>query len=152
MAAKGSIEEIERVQVDGLVSVLGHFMIFVLVHACDLSLRFSHHPLSVLHLCPFPSTHSGLSMIPPPHLPSRRLSQVALKIIKHCQEEGGSSELVTGFLVGLVVVKTLEITNCFPLSKDPDDTEDESKWETLWAREVHVCLDKQHRHFVIAGT
>ncbi len=51
--------------------------------------------------------------------------QVALKVIKHCQEDGSSSELVTGILVGLVVGSTLEITNCFPLPKD-DDHEDES--------------------------
>lgn len=51
--------------------------------------------------------------------------QVALKVIKHCQEEGSSSELVTGILVGLVVGTSLEITNCFPLPKD-DDHEDES--------------------------
>ena len=52
--------------------------------------------------------------------------QVALKVIKHCQEEGSSSELVSGFLVGLVVGTTLEITNCFPLPKDLDDGEEES--------------------------
>lgn len=51
--------------------------------------------------------------------------QVVLKVIKHCQEEGSSSELVTGILVGLVVGTSLEITNCFPLPKD-DDHEDES--------------------------
>lgn len=49
---------------------------------------------------------------------------VALKIIKHCQEEGSSTELVNGFLVGLVVGKTLEITNCFPLPKDLEDAQD----------------------------
>ena len=54
------------------------------------------------------------------------LTQVALKVIKHCQEEGSSSELVSGFLVGLVVGTTLEITNCFPLPKDLDDGEEES--------------------------
>lgn len=59
--------------------------------------------------------------------PSHRWHQVSLKIIKHCQEEGSSSELVTGFLVGLVVGKTLEVTNCFPLPKDLDDTEEESE-------------------------
>ena len=54
--------------------------------------------------------------------------QVALKIIKHCQEEGSSSELVTGFVVGLVVGRTLEVTNCFPLPKDlGDESEDESE-------------------------
>ena len=46
--------------------------------------------------------------------------QVALKVIKHCQEEGSSSELVSGFLVGLVVGKTLEVTNCFSLPKEDD--------------------------------
>ena len=55
--------------------------------------------------------------------------QVALKVIKHCQEEGSSSELVSGFLVGLVVGTTLEITNCFPLPKDLDDGEEESMSE-----------------------
>ncbi len=53
------------------------------------------------------------------------VNQVALKVIKHCQEEGSSSELVSGILVGLVVGTTLEITNCFPLPKD-DENEDES--------------------------
>lgn len=52
---------------------------------------------------------------------------MALKVIKHCQEEGSSSELVTGFLVGLVVGETLEITNCFPLPKDLDDADEESE-------------------------
>ena len=46
-------------------------------------------------------------------------------MIKHCQDEGSSSELVTGILVGLVVGNVLEITNCFPLPKD-DEHEDES--------------------------
>ncbi|XP_064383314.1 eukaryotic translation initiation factor 3 subunit H-like [Halichondria panicea] len=54
---------------------------------------------------------------------------VALKVIKHCQEEGSSSELVTGFLVGLVVGTTLEITNCFPLPKELDDQEEETKYQ-----------------------
>ena len=45
------------------------------------------------------------------------VSQVALKIIKHCQEEGVGTELVKGFLVGLVVGDTLEVTNSFPLPK-----------------------------------
>ena len=49
-------------------------------------------------------------------------------MIKHCQEEGSSSELVSGFLVGIVVGTTLEITNCFPLPKDLDDGEEESMY------------------------
>ena len=35
---------------------------------------------------------------------------VALKIIKHCQEEGSGSELVTGCLVGVVVDTTLTVS------------------------------------------
>ena len=49
-----------------------------------------------------------------------------MKVIKHCQEEGSSADLVTGFLVGLVVGSVLEVTNCFPIAKDLDDTDDES--------------------------
>lgn len=63
---------------------------------------------------------------PPTILVCCMLLQVALKVIKHCQEQGSSSELVTGILVGLVVGTTLEITNCFPLPKDGDEN-DESK-------------------------
>jgi len=49
--------------------------------------------------------------------------QVVLKIIKHCQEEGGGgSELVQGVLLGLVDKKCLEVTNCFPF---PRHTEEE---------------------------
>lgn len=123
MAAKGSIEEIERVQVDGLVSALTHLKV------SDAQSTFLIH--SSTFAVPLASTLSTYPdwarSLPSSRLPSCCLSQVALKIIKHCQEEGGSSELVTGFLVGLVVGKTLEITNCFPLSKDPDESEDESE-------------------------
>ena len=52
---------------------------------------------------------------------------MALKIIKHCQEEGSSTDLVQGFLVGLVVEDTLEITNCFPLPKSLNDPVAERK-------------------------
>lgn len=88
MATKGSVEEIERVQVDGLV---------------------------------------------------------ALKIIKHCQEDGSSSELVTGFLVGLVVGTTLEITNCFPLPKDLDDPEEESQYQVNILRKLRSINVDYHQ-------
>ena len=84
-------------------------------------------PLS-LHLCLSSSLSASLHPCPPSLSPSHRWHQVSLKIIKHCQEEGSSSELVTGFLVGLVVGRTLEVTNCFPLPKDLDDTEEESEY------------------------
>ena len=70
-------------------------------------------------------------------------------MIKHCQEEGSSSDLVTGFLVGLVVGDTLEITNCFPLPKDLDDADEESElnstsslcWKCFYQTEfvIHRC-------------
>ena len=82
---------------------------------------FDHSHRGLFHPCLPPSLPLSLS-------PSHRWHQVSLKIIKHCQEEGSSSELVTGFLVGLVVGKTLEVTNCFPLPKDLDDTEEESEY------------------------
>ena len=51
--------------------------------------------------------------------------KVVLKIIKHCEEEGGGSiaagELVQGVLLGLVQDDTLEITNCFPFPKHTDE-------------------------------
>lgn len=45
----------------------------------------------------------------------------ALKIVKHCHEEG-AGEIAQGILLGLLVDKTLEITNCFPLPKDDEET------------------------------
>ena len=57
--------------------------------------------------------------------------------MKHCQEEtAGSSELVQGVLLGLVVEsgqdKVLEITNCFPFPRHNDDDPDfdEGEWES----------------------
>ncbi len=91
MAAKGSVEEIDSVQVDGLVSLVRLRQIVT-----DISFDYDN-------------------------------PQVALKIIKHCQEDGSSSELVTGFLVGLVVGRTLEITNCFALPKDFESQNEESE-------------------------
>ena len=49
---------------------------------------------------------------------------MALKIIKHCQEEGtGGSELVQGVLLGLVEGNRLEVTNCFPFPRHTEDAE-----------------------------
>ena len=52
--------------------------------------------------------------------------QVALKIIRHCYEEG-PSEIAQGVLLGLVVDKKLEITHCFPYPRTDDDDFDEGK-------------------------
>ena len=92
-STKGSVQDVESVQVDGTVSEP-----FVQVGRTQCAV----------------------------FVPVMANNQVALKMIKHCQEEGSSSELVSGFLVGLVVGTTLEITNCFPLPKD-EEYEDESK-------------------------
>jgi len=45
---------------------------------------------------------------------------VALKIVKHGHVEG-AGEVAQGVLLGLLVDKTLEITNCFPSPKAEDD-------------------------------
>ncbi len=54
---------------------------------------------------------------------------VALKIIKHCQEEGSGSEWVTGCLVGVVIVDTLEVSNCFPFPKDTESPREEAEYQ-----------------------
>ena len=47
---------------------------------------------------------------------------MALKIVKHCQEEGaGGTDLVQGVLLGLVVDNRLEITNCFPFPRHNEE-------------------------------
>ncbi|EDO39430.1 predicted protein [Nematostella vectensis] len=50
-----------------------------------------------------------------------------LKIIKHCEEEGSSGDLVQGVLLGLIQDNRLEITNCFPFpsNKAGDDEDDD---------------------------
>ena len=50
--------------------------------------------------------------------------QVALKIVKHCHEEG-AGEIAQGVLLGLLVDKKLEITNCFPHPRAEEDDFDE---------------------------
>jgi len=65
---------------------------------------------------------------------------VALKIIRHCYEEG-PSEIAQGVLLGLVVDKKLEITHCFPYPRTDDDDFDEVQYQIEMMkklREVHV--------------
>jgi len=51
-----------------------------------------------------------------------------LKIIKHCEEEGSSGDVVQGVLLGLIQDNRLEITNCFPFpSSKPGDDEEEDE-------------------------
>eukprot|EP00057_Strongylocentrotus_purpuratus_P030053 XP_780589.3 PREDICTED: eukaryotic translation initiation factor 3 subunit H-B [Strongylocentrotus purpuratus] len=72
---------------------------------------------------------------------------VVLKIIKHCEEEGGSDgEMVQGVLLGLVQGDTLEITNCFPFPKQSDEEDfDEIQYQMEMMRNLrHVNIDHLH--------
>ncbi|XP_071807374.1 eukaryotic translation initiation factor 3 subunit H-B-like [Asterias amurensis] len=72
---------------------------------------------------------------------------VVLKIIKHCEEEGGSAgELVQGVLLGLVQDDTLEITNCFPFPKHADEENfDDVLYQMEMMRNLrHVNIDHLH--------
>lgn len=52
---------------------------------------------------------------------------MALKIIKHCEEESDDGvELVQGVLLGLVVDKKLEITNCFPIPRASNSSDEDT--------------------------
>ena len=73
-------------------------------------------------------------------------------MIKHCQEEGSSSELVTGFLVGLVVGTTLEITNCFPLPKDLEDPDEESERRDCPMSHTHNIHTRTHMTYTHTHT
>ena len=55
------------------------------------------------------------------------LFKVALKIIKHCQEEG-AGELPQGILSGLLNNNIVEVTNCFPRPSNEDDDFNERKF------------------------
>ena len=63
---------------------------------------------------------------------------VVLKLVKHCHELNGGSEIASGILTGMVQgsPKKIEVTNCFPLPnlsnfKEASDADyDESKSNT----------------------
>lgn len=68
-----------------------------------------------------------------------------MKIVKHCHEESVSNmEVAQGALLGLVVDKRLEITNCFPFSTT-DETMDEDEYQlTMMRRLRRVNVDHFH--------
>eukprot|EP00794_Sanderia_malayensis_P004651 gene4651-5259_t len=69
---------------------------------------------------------------------------VALKIIRHCYEEG-PSEIAQGVLLGLVVDKKLEITNCFPYPRSDEDDQDEVQYQIEMMRKLRdVNVDHLH--------
>jgi len=62
---------------------------------------------------------------------------VVLRIIKHAQEEGGTSSEAHGVLLGLVVDRKLEITNSFPLPRHNEDDEvDDSEHQVAMMRHL----------------
>merc|ERR1712180_86718 len=69
---------------------------------------------------------------------------VALKIIKHCFEEG-ASEIAQGVLLGLLVDTKLEITNCFPYPRTDDEEYDEVHYQIEMMRKLRdVNVDHFH--------
>jgi len=72
---------------------------------------------------------------------------VILKIIKHCHEEGSGSGEVQGVLLGLVVDKRLEITNCFafPRNTEEDETDETVEYQCVMMRHLrNVNVDHLH--------
>lgn len=78
--------------------------------------------------------------------PPLSICQAVMKIVKHCHEEATSNmELAQGALLGLVVDKRLEITNCFPFPKSSDDTMDEEEYQLAMMRRLRrVNVDHFH--------
>lgn len=69
-----------------------------------------------------------------------------MKMVKHCHEESLSNmDIAQGALLGLVVDKRLEITNCFPFPKIPDETMDEEEYQLAMMRRLRrVNVDHFH--------
>jgi len=68
-------------------------------------------------------------------------AMVVLKIIKHCREH--LPGLTTGQLLGLVVGRTLEVTNCFPVPdvrQDNDETDSDQDAKAEYQIEMMRCL------------
>ena len=65
---------------------------------------------------------------------------MVLKIIQHCEQEGGGPEAVQGNLLGLVdeANKRVEVTNSFPTPQRGDEEEEDSGQRRLNTR---TCSD-----------
>lgn len=72
--------------------------------------------------------------------------QAVMKMVKHCHEESLSNmDVAQGALLGLVVDKRLEITNCFPFPKSSDETMDEEEYQLEMMRRLRrVNVDHFH--------
>nr|CDS28635.2 eukaryotic translation initiation factor 3 [Hymenolepis microstoma] len=80
-----------------------------------------------------------------------KVSGIALlKIIKHCEGETLlANEHVTGMLFGLVVGNTLEITNCCPLPKIPEDDQNMEAIADYEAFMIKSMRDINHDYLVV---
>ncbi|XP_037957550.1 eukaryotic translation initiation factor 3 subunit H [Teleopsis dalmanni] len=68
-----------------------------------------------------------------------------MKMVKHCHEESSNMDMAQGALLGLVVDKCLEITNCFPFPKSGDENMDEEMYQlTMMRRLRRVNVDHFH--------
>jgi len=69
-----------------------------------------------------------------------------MKMVKHCHEEAASNmDVAQGALLGLVVENRLEITNCFPFPKTPDESMDEEEYQLAMMRRLRrVNVDHFH--------
>lgn len=67
-------------------------------------------------------------------------------MVKHCHEESTSNmDVAQGALLGLVVDNCLEITNCFPFPKNPDESMDEEEYQLAMMRRLRrVNVDHFH--------
>lgn len=69
-----------------------------------------------------------------------------MKMVKHCHEESLSNmEVAQGALLGLIVDKSLEITNCFPFPKPSDESIDEDEYQLAMMRRLR-CVNVDHFH------
>jgi len=70
---------------------------------------------------------------------------VMMKIAKHCHEESGGmlGDTAQGVLLGLIDNRTVEVTNCFPYPRHPEEEEsDEQRYQMEMLRQMrHVNID-----------
>lgn len=68
-----------------------------------------------------------------------------MKIVKHCHEEcSGGLDVAQGALLGLVVGKRLEITNCFPFPKTDVNVDEEEYQLDMMRKLRRVNVDHYH--------
>lgn len=71
---------------------------------------------------------------------------VAMKIIKHCQEESQAAD-VQGILLGMLNMgtKRLEVTNCYPVPRHTDDDDTDEDYNILMMKHFrNVNVDQLH--------